>query len=121
VRATCATAAAGNLLTNIAIPTVTSSVAQGGNQYPLDVITLTLTGLVTGSDVVILQAGTSTVRTSVDAYAGTSWAYTYETTENIDICVYQPGYMPFFIRNYPLTTSDASLPIAQVQDVSYLT
>ena len=119
VRATCATANAGNLLTQIAIPTVTDSTAQN-EQYPLDTITLTLTGLVAGSDVTILAAGTETVRATQEENAGTTYAYTYETPESIDIAVYNPGYMPFFIRGYSLGSSNASLPCAQVADVSYL-
>ena len=119
VRATCATANAGNLLTQIAIPTVTNSTAQN-EQYPLDTITLTLTGLVAGSDVTILAAGTETVRATQEENAGTTYAYTYETPESVDIAVYNPGYMPFFIRGYSLGSSNASLPCAQVADVSYL-
>jgi hypothetical protein len=98
----------------------TSTAAAQANYYPLDVVTLSLSGLVTGSDIVILAAGTETARVLVDANAGTSYDYVYETAENIDICVYKSGYIPFFIRNYALTTSDASLPIAQVADPSYL-
>lgn len=45
VRATCATANAGNLLTNIAIPTVTTASAQADNPYPLDVVPVTVTVL----------------------------------------------------------------------------
>lgn len=119
VRATCATANAGNLLTQIAIPTVTNSTAQN-EQYPLDTITLTLTGLVAGSDVTILAAGTETVRATQEENAGTTYAYTYETPESVDIAIYNPGYMPFFIRGYSLGSSNASLPCAQVADVSYL-
>ena len=119
VRATCATANAGNLLTQIAIPTVTDSTAQN-EQYPLDTITLTLTDLVAGSDVTILAAGTETVRATQEENAGTTYAYTYETPESVDIAVYNPGYMPFFIRGYSLGSSNASLPCAQVADVSYL-
>lgn len=119
VRATCATANAGNLLTQIAIPTVTNSTAQN-EQYPLDTITLTLTGLVAGSDVTILAAGTETVRATQEENAGTTYAYTYEAPESVDIAVYNPGYMPFFIRGYSLGSSNASLPCAQVADVSYL-
>ena len=119
VRATCATANAGNLLTQIAIPTVTDSTAQN-EQYPLDTVTLTLTGLVAGSDVTILAAGTETVRATQEENAGTTYAYTYEAPESVDIAVYNPGYMPFFIRGYSLGSSNASLPCAQVADVSYL-
>jgi hypothetical protein len=88
-------------------------------QYPLDTINLTLTGLQTGSDVVILAAGTSTERSSVDANATSTWTYIYATQETIDIGVFKAGYVPFYIRNYSLAASDASLPIAQVIDRAY--
>jgi hypothetical protein len=117
VRATCAVANAGNLLTNIAIPAITTSTDQQV-QYPLDTVTLTLTGLQTGSDVVVLAAGTETLRSSADAVS--SFSYTYETPESVDIAVYKPGYVPYFVRAYNLGTSNASLPIAQVVDRGYL-
>lgn len=119
VRATCATANAGNLLTNIAIPTVTTSVAQGGNPYSLDVLTLTLTGLPAGTDIVILQAGTDVILTQVDAHPLTTYAYVYETVQNVDIGFIQPGYVPYYVRNYPLAAVDASLPITLTADRNY--
>lgn len=119
VRATCATANAGNLLTNIAIPTVTTSVAQGGNPYALDVLTLTLTGLPAGTDIVILQAGTDVILTQVDAHPLTTYAYVYETVQNVDIGFIQPGYVPYYVRNYPLAAVDASLPITLTADRNY--
>jgi hypothetical protein len=111
---------ASNILTHVSCLTDSNSTAQA-IQYPLDTVTLTLTGLVAGSDVTILAAGTETVRATVEENAGTTYAYTYETPESIDIAVYNPGYMPFFIRNYALGTGNASLPCAQVADASYLT
>ena len=120
VRATCATANAGNLLTQIAIPTVTTSVAQGGNPYPLDQITLILTGLVTGSDIVVRSAGTATILSSVDANAGTTWAYTYETPQSVDIDVIKPGYVPVpLVRGFTLPSTNASLPVSQLVDRNY--
>ena len=89
------------------------------NQYPLDIISLTFTGLSDGSDVVILQAGTTNIIDSVDAKAGTSWTYVYETLQNIDIGIYKAGFIPYFIRNYALQADDNSLPIAQVPDRNY--
>ena len=68
----------------------------------------------------ILAAGTETVRATQEENAGTAYAYTYETQESVDIAIYNPGYMPFFIRGYSLGSSNASLPCAQVADVSYL-
>ena len=72
-----------------------------------------------GSDVVILQAGTTTVLKQEDAWAGTSYPFVYETPQNVDIGVLKPGYVPLYIRNYPLGSTDASLPIAQTSDRNY--
>jgi hypothetical protein len=119
VRATCTIANAGNLLTNIAIPTVTTATDQN-QTYPLDTYTLTLSGLTAGSDIVILQAGTEIVRTQVDSYATSSYAYVYETPEAIDICLYKAGQIPSFIRNFTLPSFSSVLPVTQVIDPSYL-
>ena len=81
--------------------------------------TLTLTNLVPGSDIVILDAGTTTERVNVDANAGSTYAFTYTATGNVDICCYKAGYVPFFVRSFYLSTNDASLPIAQVVDRNY--
>jgi len=81
--------------------------------------TLTLTGLQTGSDIVILDAGTTTERVNVDAHGATSYGFSYTATGNVDICVFKAGYVPFFVRGFTLTTSDATLPIAQVADRNY--
>jgi hypothetical protein len=89
-------------------------------QYPLDVVTLTLTGLLNGSDIVILEAGTETELVNVDANTGTTYNFVYETPQNIDIGVFLAGYVPFYIRNYSLTSSDGTIPIAQIVDRNYL-
>jgi hypothetical protein len=120
IKCTANATSASNLLTVVYALTSSNSTAQA-IQYPLDTVTLTLTGLVAGSDVTVLAAGTETVRATVEENAGTTYAYTYETAESIDIAVYNPGYIPFFIRNYALGSSNATLPCAQVADVSYLT
>lgn len=90
-----------------------------GATYDLDTINLTLTGLQPGSDIVILNAGTSTERVDVDSNAGSSYVYTYATLGSVDIGVFKAGYVPFYIRGYALSTSDATLPVAQVYDRNY--
>lgn len=84
--------------------------------------TLTLTGLVAGSDIVILTAGTTTELANVDANAATTYAYTYSYAANtfVDVAVYKAGYVPYIVRGYLLENSNASLPIAQVIDRNYL-
>ena len=121
LRVTCVTANASNVLTNIRITTVTTSAAQSENLYPLDTITLTLTGLVSGSDVVVRAAGTSTILASVDSNAGTTWAYVYEMPVAIDVDVIKPGYVPLpLVRGYTPSSVDASLPVAQLIDRNYI-
>jgi hypothetical protein len=119
IRATVATANATNALTYIRIDTTTTDPAQD-EQYPLDTYTLTLTGLQANSDIVIYQAGTTTIRESVDANPSTSWGYLYSAIEAVDIGIFIAGYIPFYIRNYSLTSADASIPVAQVIDRAYL-
>lgn len=83
--------------------------------------TLTLTGLVVGSDIVILTAGTETELVNVDANATSSYGYTYSFVAGtfVDVAVYKAGYVPFVVRGYELLNSNASLPIAQVLDRNY--
>jgi hypothetical protein len=107
-------------ISSLYLLTNTTTTAMDAGLYPLDTISLTITGLQTMSDVVILAAGTETVRASVDDNPGTSFVYTYSTIEPVDIAVYKPGYIPYFIRGYSLGSSNASLPVAQVVDRGYL-
>jgi hypothetical protein len=116
-----ATASTTNAITYIRISTTSTLTAQTDNLYPLDTITLTISGFVTGSDVVIYQAGTETVRQQSEDISGTSTTYTYSTTENVDIGIFKTGYRPFYIRNYALTSSNASVPVSQTVDRDYLT
>lgn len=118
VRATCATAAAGNLLTNIAIPTTTTASDQN-QQYPLDTATVTFTGLPTGTDIVILTAGTDTILTQVDANPGTSYAWAYEDTPTVDVGFIKAGYVPNYIRGLALGAADSSIPVAFQTDRNY--
>ena len=106
-------------ITSVYMTTVSTTTVQDF-QYPLDTFNLTLNGLISGSDVVILQAGTETVLGQVDQNPISSWIYTYETPVTIDIFVSKAGYVPFYIRNYTLQSSDASLPIAQTVDRNYI-
>ena len=107
-------------ITSIRLDTYSSASAQTAVQYPLDIITLTLTGLVSGSDIVILEAGTSNELVNADSVVSTQYGFIYETPSTVDVCVYKRGYLPFAIRNYALGTSNASLIITQIADRNYL-
>jgi hypothetical protein len=107
-------------ITSFYLTTVSTTTAQDF-QYPLDTFNLTLSGLITGSDVVILSAGTDTVLNQIDQNVGSTWIHTYETPTNVDIFVSKAGYVPFYIRNYSLQSANASLPIAQTIDRNFIT
>jgi hypothetical protein len=80
---------------------------------------LTLTGLIIGSDVVVLDSGTDTVLASIDQTSGTTFEYEYTSQVAVDVGVLKPGFIPQYIYGLTLGTSSSSLPIAQRVDRSY--
>lgn len=82
---------------------------------------LSITGLQSGSDIVILSPGTSTELLNVDANAGStfSWSYDPDVVTGADVCIYKTGYVPYIIRNLSLGLSGVSIPVSQVADRNY--
>ena len=118
IRATTLTVNAGNILTNIRIYTESTDVAQD-NFYPISVNTVTFTGLPTGFDAVVLTAGTSTILAQSDSVAATTYSYEYEGTPTIDVGLIKPGYVPYYIRNLALGSTNSSIPVALTADRNY--
>jgi hypothetical protein len=106
-------------ITLIRLHTSTTKLVQQAISYPLDVNTITFTGLPSGSDMVILESGTTNVLYQVDSYSGTNIPYTYSGADVIDIGFIKPGYVPFYIRNLSLTTADSSIPVSLTIDRNY--
>lgn len=119
LRITCTTAAATNAIKGFAALTTTTIADQKANLYDLDVNTVTFTGLPTGCDVVVLVAGTSTILDQKDQLAGTTYSYTYSGAQSIDIGFIKPGYVPYYVRNLALTTTDSSIPVTLTPDRNY--
>lgn len=105
-------------ISSVYISTTSTATAQD-NQYPLDSNTITFIGLPVGTDVVILQAGTSTILSQSDSIAGTSLAYTYSGAQTIDVGFIKAGYVPKYIRNLALDTSNSTLPVELVLDRNF--
>jgi hypothetical protein len=82
--------------------------------------TLTITGLINGSEVRIYTHGTTTELSGVES-SGTShaYAYNYAAGAYVDIVVLALGYLYLRIDNYLLTNGDASLPVQQQKDRQY--
>lgn len=108
-------------ITSLYVKTNATTAARAATDS-LDLAPVTLTNLVSGSDIVFLSSGTSTVIESTDQTAGTSYSTEIDPTVYplIDICVYQPGYYPYIQRNLPLTADGISLPMNQQADTSYI-
>lgn len=119
LRITCTVSATTNAITYVRINTTTTAVAKD-NLYPLDTIPLTVSGLVTGSDVVVFESGTENLRYHAENIAGTSTTYIYENPEVVDIGIFKEGYDPYYIRNYSLGYNAVNLQVSQRIDRFYL-
>lgn len=89
--------------------------------------TLTVSGVITGSDVVIYDAsipsdgsGSNVLQTS-DAIAGTSvtYNYTYGVVATVNIGVFKSGYKPTYVNGVSLSVSGSSIPVSQPLDPNY--
>lgn len=90
---------------------------------PLGDATLTLSGLPTGTDIVVLAAGTATVLLQVDAHPATSYAYAYSVfavDTVVDIGFIRQGFEVQYVRNLTLPRSNAVLPIALRADRNFV-
>jgi hypothetical protein len=105
-------------ITSVSLNTNSSGTAQDYT-YPLDVNTVTLTGLPTGCDAVVLTAGTTTILDQKDSLATSTYTYTYSGAQTVDIGIIKPGYVPYYIRNLALTTTDSTIPVALTIDRNY--
>lgn len=82
--------------------------------------TFTISGLVVGSDVVILEQGTSNVLASVDQTVGTTFQYIYNGAKTIDIGIIKPSFVTQYFYGYYLNGDNTSLPVKQLVDRNYL-
>lgn len=119
IRVTCSSASTTNALTGVYIVGTTDSTSQQ-QTYPLDLNTLTLTGLQNPSEVRVFQSGTTTqIAGQEDVTSGTFTtqidAGTYPT---VDIAILSLGYQNTRLLGISMTSSQ-SIPIQQVIDRQY--
>lgn len=120
IRATCAVAAATNVITNMRVALTSTIASRLSGLYPLSVNTVTFTGLPVGCDVVVLSAGTTTVLSQTDENPSSTFVYSYEGTPTIDVGFIKPGYAVQYIRNLALTSTDSSIPVAMTLDRNFV-
>ena len=104
-------------ITSFTILTTSTTTTQA-YQYALDTNTVTFTGPPTGTDMVVLTAGTTTVLYSSDA--ASTFVYTYSGAQTVDVGFIKTGYIPYYIRNLSLSTTDSSIPVAMTADRNFI-
>lgn len=117
------------IFVNIATGTVTINIAGGGSTPSIrtagatvNVVsgaTVTFTGLPTGTDVVILTAGTSTILSQIDSNPSSTYAWSYQGTPTVDVGFIKTGYVVQYIRGLTLGTSDSNIPVSLSLDRNY--
>lgn len=116
--------ASGTLTINVDGGTVPSIRSAGATiNVVAGLATLTLTGLITGSDIIINTSGTNTPLADINQNAGSSYgySYTYVPSTFVDIKIMLAGYLPYQVYGLELTDSTiAKLPIAQAIDRTYV-
>lgn len=105
-------------ITSVYLATSSSTTAQD-YQYPLDVNTVTFTGLPTGTDIVVLAAGTATILAQQDSNPTSFYAFTYSGAQSVDVGFIKPGYIIQYMRALSLGTTDSSIPVALTADRTY--
>jgi hypothetical protein len=92
-------------------------------------VILTLSGIVSGSEVRLYSAGTTTELDGIEdtvtpddddaTKTKFEYSYTYAASTRIDIVVHHIDYVYYRLENYLLAATSTSLPIAQVSDRWY--
>ena len=84
--------------------------------------TLTISGVKSGSDVVIKSSGTTTKLQDDQDIVGTSvtYSYTYSAGTFVDVAVYGEGYVPYYVNGFELGPDGGSIQVSQQPDRNYV-
>lgn len=106
-------------ITSIYVFSNTSSTSRA-YQYPIDLVTVTLTGLKNPTEIRVFEAGTTTEISSTGSENVTSGSHSFQITAGtaVDISILSLGYQNLRLLNYS-TTESATIPISQVIDRQY--
>jgi hypothetical protein len=123
IRARCSVASAGNLLTNISIPTITSSVNQGLNFYPMDEVTVTVSANTSllGAEVRVYDmdniptGSLGTELSGTESCPGSNYSFQSSSGNLIWIQIMKNGYVEFG-QSISIPALDTTLSITLVAD-----
>lgn len=112
-----------NAFSNLRTNTVSTSAAQIANLYPLDTNTLTLTGLVAGSEVRCYTGSDPATAVEIGGTesSGTSFSFSHSAGGVLGyIRIFALGYQPVNYDPYTYAAADTSILIQQTVDRNYV-
>lgn len=108
-----------NITGGVAAPTVRNG---AGASTTINVnSTITLTGLVNGSEVRVYDSGTNAVIAGIDSVVGNQFAFSDAVANTVFIRIFNISYLPADIIDYIIPSTDAEVPVSQVFDRNYNT
>jgi hypothetical protein len=101
-------------------PTPTYKYTGGGNVTINNLVTVTLTNLVSGSEIRVYDSGDDSEIDGIEA-SGATWAFQDNAANVVYIRIFHTGYYPadIFDPDYEIPIDDTSIPISQVFDRNY--
>lgn len=82
-------------------------------------VTVTLTGLVDGTEVRVYKTSDDSVVDGIESTSGGSWAFSAAASLGVYIRIFHVQYLPADIVGYTIPTTNASVPVQQVFDRNY--
>jgi hypothetical protein len=121
IRVVCSAASATNQITAIRVVTNSLYAAQTDNLYPLDTITLTLTGLKNPTEVRVFNAGTTTEIAGQESITSGTFSASIDAGAypSVDISILALGYQNTRLLAVDLSGGDLSIPVQQQLDRQY--
>lgn len=112
----------GNLTINVTANGTTPSIRTSGAIVTVveNQVTLTLTGIVSNSEVRIYSAGTTSELAGIENSSTTfGYTYSYVPSTTVDIVIHNVNYVYYRLDDYELGAANSSLPISQIFDRNY--
>ncbi len=81
-------------------------------------VTVTITGLVAGSEIRVWETGTLVVVAGVES-SGTTFAFSDAAASGVDIRVFALGLLPIMLENFTIPATNSDLPVQQAVDRVY--
>lgn len=81
-------------------------------------VTVTLTGLIAGSEIRVYETGTLTVVDGIES-SGTTFPFSDAAASGVDIRIFALGYLPIMLENFTVPATNANLPVQQAVDRVY--